>query len=180
MTSWGAGTSTGSATPPTRTSGQGRSPGCCAASWIPGPGPPAGPYEVVGLTCFPDGIPQGKKTLGLAQIIRAFNETKFAKPQTRLQPKGNVTLVTLPVFFEVVWPAAGYQPQEVDAVTLLGYAVRIRPTLEHFSYVFGDGTSFGPTESTGGPYPDGDITRTYDSPGSYARTSTSPTAESSA
>ena len=133
----------------------------------PGTGAPAGPYEVVGLTCFPDGIPQGKKTLGLAQIIRAFNETKFAKPQTRLQPKGNVTLVTLPVFFEVAWPAAGYQPQEVDAVTLLGYAVRIRPTLEHFSYVFGDGTTFGPTESTGGPYPDGDITRTYDRPGSY-------------
>ena len=130
-------------------------------------GAPTAPYEVVGLTCFPDGIPQGKKTLGLAQIIRAFNETKFAKPETRLQPKGNVTLVTLPVFFEVAWPAAGYQPQEVDAVTLLGYAVRIRPTLEHFSYVFGDGTSFGPTESRGGPYPDGDITRTYNRPGSY-------------
>ena len=30
----------------------------------PGTGAPAGPYEVVGLTCFPDGIPQGKKTLG--------------------------------------------------------------------------------------------------------------------
>ena len=117
----------------------------------PGTGAPAGPYEVVGLTCFPDGIPQGKKTLGLAQIIRAFNETKFAKPQTRLQPKGNVTLVTLPVFFEVAWPAAGYQPQEVDAVTLLGYAVRIRPTLEHFSYVFGDGTYVRPHRVHGRP-----------------------------
>ena len=126
-----------------------------------GTGAPAGAFEVVGLTCFPNGIPKGKKTLGLAQIIRAFNETKFAKPQTHLQPEGNVTLVTLPVYFSVSWPTAGYQPQEVDAVNLLGYDVRIRPTLEHFTYVFGDGTTFGPTSRTGGPYPDGDITRTY-------------------
>jgi hypothetical protein len=133
----------------------------------PATGAPIGAYQVVGLTCFPDAIPQGKKTLGLAQIIRAFNETKFAKPGTHLQPEGNVTLVTLPVYFAVSWPAAGYQPDEVDAVNLLGYDVRIRPTLEHFSYVFGDGTTFGPTASKGGRYPDGDITRTYTRAGSY-------------
>jgi hypothetical protein len=133
-----------------------------------GTGAPVGAFEVVGLTCFPDGIPNGKRTLGLAQIIRAFNETKFAKPQTHLQPEGNVTLVTLPVYFSVSWPTAGYQPQEVDAVNLLGYDVRIRPTLEHFTYVFGDGTTFGPTTSAGGRYPDGDITRTYAKAGSYS------------
>jgi hypothetical protein len=133
----------------------------------PATGAPIGASQVVGLTCFPDAIPQGKKTLGLAQIIRAFNETKFAKPGTHLQPEGNVTLVTLPVYFAVSWPAAGYQPDEVDAVNLLGYDVRIRPTLEHFSYVFGDGTTFGPTSSMGGRYPDGNITRTYTRAGSY-------------
>ncbi len=79
-----------------------------------------------------------------------------------------MTLVTLPVYFSVSWPTAGYQPQEVDAVNLLGYDVRIRPTLEHFTYVFGDGTTFGPTTSTGGRYPDGDITRTYAKAGTYS------------
>ena len=133
------------------------------------------------MTCFPDGIPNGKRTLGLAQIIRAFNETKFAKPQTHLQPEGNVTLVTLPVYFSVSWPTAGYQPQEVDAVNLLGYAVRIRPTLEHFTYVFGDGTivrahrrrraAATPTATSPAP-----MTRR----GRTRRTSTSPTAASSA
>src|SRR4051794_15809034 len=75
-----------------------------------GTGAPVGAFQVVGLTCFPDGIPNGKRTLGLAQIIRAFNETKFAKPATHLQPEGNVTLVTLPVYFSVTWPNVGYQP----------------------------------------------------------------------
>ncbi len=142
--------------------------GCCAVQLNAATGAPVGAFEVVGMTCFPNGIPQGKRTLGLAQIIRAFNETKFAKPQAHLQPEGNVTLVTLPVYFSVSWPTAGYQPQEVDAVNLLGYDVRIRPTLEHFTYVFGDGTTFGPTTSTGGRYPDGDITRTYAKAGSYS------------
>ena len=51
-------------------------------------GAPMGTFEVVGMTCFPDGIPNGKRTLGLAQIIRAFNETKFAKPQTPPPARG--------------------------------------------------------------------------------------------
>jgi hypothetical protein len=43
-----------------------------------------------------------------------------------IQPEGNLTLVTLPTFFEVKWPSAGFQPGEIDTTTLLGHRVRIR------------------------------------------------------
>jgi len=67
----------------------------------------------------------------------------------------------------VSWPATGFQPGEIDTITLLGTPVRIRPTLQGYTYVFGDGTSFGPTASPGGPYPIGDITHAYPTAGTY-------------
>jgi len=67
----------------------------------------------------------------------------------------------------VKWPTAGFQPGEIDAVTLLGHQVRIRPTVQGYTYVFGDGESFGPTPSPGGTYPDGDITHSYPKRGVY-------------
>jgi len=100
-------------------------------------------------------------------IVRAFSLTPFAKPGLHLQPEGNVTLVTLPAFFEVRWPTAGYQPGEINTVTLLGYTVRIRPTLQSLTYRFGDGMYLGPTQDPGGPYPTGHITRTYTTAGTY-------------
>ncbi len=45
-------------------------------------------------------------------------------------------------------------------MTLLGQRVRIRPTLEHFTYLYGDGQTLR-TTSAGGGYPDGDVTHTY-------------------
>jgi len=67
----------------------------------------------------------------------------------------------------VKWPAAGFQPGEIDTTALLGNQVRIRPTVESYTYVFGDGTTSGPTSSPGGIFPDGDITHAYTKAGTY-------------
>jgi len=128
-------------------------------------GPIAG-WALVGTTCYPDLVP-GKPVLGLGRILTAFNNTPWAKPTTHIQPEGNTTLVTLDTYFEVDWPATGFQPGEIDTITLLGTTVRIRPTVQGYTYVFGDGTSFGPTASAGGPYPGGDITHAYAKAGTY-------------
>ena len=129
-------------------------------------GNPLGGWTAIGTTCFPQFVP-GKPVLGLGQILAAFHNTPWAKPTTHIQPEGNVTLVTLATYFEVSWPTAGFQPGEIDTVTLLGTPVRIRPTVQAYTYVFGDGTSFGPTPSAGGAYPDGDITHAYPKAGTY-------------
>ena len=92
-----------------------------------------------------------------------------------------MTLVTLPVYFSVSWPTAGYQPQEVDAVNLLGYAVRIRPDAGALHLRLRRRhdlrahrrrrAAATPTATSPGPMP---------RPARTRRTSTSPTAESSA
>ena len=123
----------------------------------------------MGSSCNPDALPS-QPALGISQILNAFRLTPFAKPGVHIQPEGNVTLVTLPTYFAVEWPTDGYQPGEVDTAEpaqMLGHTVRIRPTAQGYTYVYGDGTSFGPTHSPGGTYPDGDIRKTYDKAGTY-------------
>jgi hypothetical protein len=120
----------------------------------------------IGTTCSPE-IAPGKPVLGLRPILAAFHKTLWAKPSVHIQPEGNVTLVTLPTYFEVKWPAAGFKPGEIDTVALLGSPVRIRPTAHAYNYVFGDGTTSGQTTSSGGTYPDGDITHAYAKKGRY-------------
>lgn len=135
----------------------------------PVPVPSPAPWVEVGSTCFPELVP-GKTTLGMEQILAAFHDTKFALPQLVIQPKGDVTLVNLATFYELRWPQAGFQPGEVDAVDparMLGYRVDIRPGLKSVVYHFGDGTSFGPTSSMGGPYPTGDVVKTYTRSGTF-------------
>jgi len=122
-------------------------------------------WQQIGTTCFPDGVP-GKTAL-IDLILAAFHHTAWAKPTVHMQPEGNITLVTLPTYFEVTWPVLGFQPGEIDSTSLLSSQVRIRPTVHDYTYVFGDGTSFGPTDSSGGTYPDGDVTHAYAKAGSY-------------
>jgi hypothetical protein len=132
-------------------------------------GKPPGAWRSLGLTCYTDLIP-GRPVLSLAQIRDAFHHTPFSKPGLRLQPKGNLTLVTLPAYYQVQWPSAGFQPGEVDVIEkarMLGNTVRIKPTLVSYRYHFGDGTSQGPTTSPGGTYPTGDVTHAYDTAGTY-------------
>ena len=106
----------------------------------------------------------------MAQVLAAFHDTDFAKPSVQIQPKGNVTLVTLPTYFELTWPSAGFAPGEVDAVDparMLGFRVEIRPQFKSVVYVYGDGSTSGATTSRGGPYPSGDIRHAYDEAGTF-------------
>ncbi|HET7474959.1 MAG TPA: hypothetical protein VFJ97_02925, partial [Dermatophilaceae bacterium] len=128
---------------------------------------PVGPWVAIGATCFPETDFTGARTLGLDSIRRAWSLTPWAVPAVHLQPEGNITLVTLPAYVEVRWPAKGFQPGETNTVTLLGYRVRIRPTLEHYLYHFGDGQTAGPTRDPGGPWPDGHVIHPYPQPGTY-------------
>ncbi|QFG68068.1 hypothetical protein [Ornithinimicrobium pratense] len=94
-------------------------------------------------------------------ILERFHRTDFALPEMVIQPPDGQTLVNLPVYFQLSWPEAGFEPGEVDTTTIVGHEVRIRPTLAGVTYHTGDGASVGPTTSLGGPYPTGDITHEY-------------------
>jgi len=104
----------------------------------------------------------------MADLKAQFMRTPWAQPQVSSQPAGNTTLVNLRTFYAVRWAAKGFQPGEVDRSVLHGIPVEIRPKLVGFTYVFGDGTAFGPTSSRGGVYPDGDVIHVYRRPGVHA------------
>jgi hypothetical protein len=128
-----------------------------------GAGTGTGQWVQVGVTCFPELVP-GKRTLGMAQVVSAFHDTRFAVPTLRIQPIGNVTLVNLPTYFELTWLSGGFQPGQVDhpdPARLLGYRVEIRPLLRDVTYVYGDGRVEGPTSRTGGSFPTGDVRHDY-------------------
>ena len=103
----------------------------------------------------------------MADLKAAFLRTPWAKPQISSQPAGDTTLVNLRTFYEVNWTRKGFEPGEADRAVLRGIPVRIRPKLVGFTYEFGDGSTVGPTTSTGGVYPDGDITHVYDESGAF-------------
>ncbi|GAA2479769.1 hypothetical protein GCM10009858_16720 [Terrabacter carboxydivorans] len=124
-------------------------------------------WNSVGLTCHTEVAPGSRPTLTMADLKAAFMRTPWSKPQISSQPAGNTTLVNLRTFYKVNWSAAGFQPGEVDRSVLRGIPVQIRPKLVGFTYVFGDGSTVGPTASTGGVYPDGDITHVYRAKGKF-------------
>ena len=105
-----------------------------------------------------------RPVLTVGMVRQAFRQVDFALPAVHVQPEGNVTLVNLPTYFEVRWPAQGVQPREIATVQLLGRSVRIRPLGKSFVYRFGDGELLGPTSDAGGPYPEGRIRHTYTRP----------------
>lgn len=138
---------------------------------VGGDGVPRGEWEDLGFTCFPEEAPNPvRPALTMQMVLAAFHDTAFAHAGLTIQPKGNVTLVTLPTYFALAWPEAGFQPGEVDRPSparMAGFQVEIRPTLQSVTYVYGDGTTSGPTQSMGGPYPTGDVTHAYDEPGRF-------------
>jgi hypothetical protein len=103
----------------------------------------------------------------MADLKAAFMRTPWSKPQISSQPAGNTTLVSLKTFFKVDWAARGFEPGEVDSSVLRVIPVQIRPKLVGFTYVFGDGSTTGPTTSSGGVYPDGDVTHVYRDKGRF-------------
>lgn len=146
-------------------------PGPMSSIWrreVTATGPISG-WRSVGFTCFPEDVPGGRNNpqLTIAMIREAWARTRFAKPQITMQPVGNKTLVTLPVYFKIRWPAAGYRPDQVRSVSMLGHTVAIKPTFKANTFAFGDGSISGRTTSFGGVYPDGDIRHPYDKRGTY-------------
>ena len=128
------------------------------------------PWQYLGSTCFADQVPGASPAVSLAQIIDAFHLTPWATATVATQPEGNTTLVGLPTYARITWSSAGYQPGEIDTLdpaTMLGLTVQIRPRVDHYTYVFGDGSTLGPTRSDGGVWPDGNITHAYPTPGTY-------------
>ncbi|KRF29516.1 hypothetical protein ASG91_00335 [Phycicoccus sp. Soil802] len=134
-------------------------------------GAPTGPWVQYGITCFPEDAPGPvRPRVTMAMVLAAFHDTDFAKPTLDVQPRGNVTLVTLPTYFQTSWPQSGYQPGEIDEVDparMAGFRVEIRPRVKSITYDYGDGSTSGATTSLGGPYPEGDITRTYTRAGDF-------------
>ena len=139
---------------------------------VNGSGAPTGPWVQYGITCFPEDAPgPARPRVTMAMVLAAFHDTDFAKPVLVVEPRGNVTLVTLPTYFQTSWPQAGYQPGEVDLVDparMAGFRVEIRPAVKSITYDYGDGSTSGPTTSLGGPFPEGDITKTYLRAGAFA------------
>ncbi|MBK6956755.1 MAG: PKD domain-containing protein [Actinomycetales bacterium] len=128
------------------------------------------PWHFVGSTCFADQVPGASPTLSMGRIIDAFHLTPWATATVLTQPEGNTTLVNLPVYARISWSVQGYQPGEIDTLDparMVGFNVQIRPKVDHYTYVWGDGTTTGPSRSDGGVWPTGDITHSYPSPGTY-------------
>ncbi|MGI8492441.1 MAG: hypothetical protein ACR2NJ_06755 [Acidimicrobiales bacterium] len=122
------------------------------------------------MTCWADAVPGSRPTVTMAMIQQAFNLTPWSTPQISAQPAGNITLVGLDTYYQVNWTPTGFQPGEIDAIDparMNGYQVDVRVKLDHFTWVFGDGQSFGPTTSEGGVYPSGNITHKYLAGGAY-------------
>ena len=105
----------------------------------------------------------------VGQIQQAFRELPFCKPSPAMQPVGGKTLINLPTYFRATWPEGGscLKPGQVsDPVQLLSWSIEFRVEAQDYRYSYGDGQTSGWTTSTGGSYPDGDITHTYAETGS--------------
>lgn len=107
---------------------------------------------------------QAPPTPSLAQIQQAFRELPFCKPEPAIQPVGGKTLINLPTYYRATWPEGGScltPGQTSEAVQLLSWSIEFRVEAQDYRYRYGDGETSGWTTSTGGTYPDGDITHTY-------------------
>ena len=103
----------------------------------------------------------------LGQIQRAFRSLPFSKPSVTIQPKGQRTAKNLKTFYAAQWPDDDdLQPGEISKpVKLLSWNVEFKVAAKDYRYDYGDGSTSGWTTSTGGTYPDGDITHTYSETG---------------
>ncbi|WP_328295675.1 PKD domain-containing protein [Kineococcus sp. NBC_00420] len=76
-----------------------------------------------------------------------------------LQPDGGEALLNVPL---ILHTTAGTVTRDT---TILGYPVTIRATPTSWTWTFGDGSTLGPTEDPGNPYPHQSLTHTYTAAG---------------
>lgn len=121
-----------------------------------------GTWQDAGYFCGSDPVTGQPAIPTRAQIEQAFLELPFAKPTVSVQPRGNVTLVNLPTYYQVHWPEAGLAPGDIsEPVQLLSWSIEFRIKIDSYTYSFGDGTTSEPTTDPGGTYPDGAIRHSY-------------------
>jgi hypothetical protein len=119
-------------------------------------------WRIVGRSCnVPVTVRPAQPVLTLAMVQRAFRDVDFARPGVRIQPEGTVTLVNLPTFYRVVWPASGVAPNERATVRILGRSVTITPSVSTYAYDYGEGGPATVSADPGGVYPSGVITHSY-------------------
>lgn len=132
--------------------------------------PADAPWQLMGDSCgtetAPPEAPKPPPVPTMGQIQEAFRRLPFSKPTVKIEPKGNVTLVNLPTYYEATWPGdSGLEPGEVSApVKLLSWSVEFKVDSHSYDFHYGDGTSSGTVEDAGGGYPDGSVKHTYTKP----------------
>ena len=132
--------------------------------------PADAPWQLMGDSCgtetAPPEAPKPPPVPTMGQIQEAFRRLPFSKPTVKIEPKGNVTLVNLPTYYEATWPGDnGLEPGEVSApVKLLSWTVEFKVDSHSYDFHYGDGTSSGTVEDAGGGYPDGGVKHTYTKP----------------
>lgn len=132
---------------------------------------PVSSWMDLDATCFPDAMPPRSGVPGAELAQKAFDTTTFAAPVPEWQPPTDDALVNKPVFFMAGFAEEGYEDGEVrrlDPADMLGHDLSIRPRLIDVTYDFGDGTTHGPTDDLGGPWPDGTVTHTYSGTGTVS------------
>ena len=131
--------------------------------YVCGGGPPS-----AGVGPAPAAAPAAPPVPTFGQIQQAFRELPFCKPSPSMQPVGGKTVVNLATYYEAGWPdGACLSPGETSAkVQLLSWSVEFKVAARDYRFSYGDGASSGWTTSTGGGYPDGDITHAYRDTGS--------------
>ena len=129
--------------------------------------------EMCGLDNAPSGAAPPPAVPTMGQIQTAFRALPFSKPTVRVEPKGNVTLVNLPTYYEAVWPDdSGLEPGEVSKpMQLLSWSVEFKISSRSYNFHYGDGTSSGPVEDAGGGHPEGTIRHTFTQPDEAAKVS---------
>ncbi len=99
--------------------------------------------------------------------LEEFRRLPLPAGSAYVQPPGDYVLIRMPTNVY----AGGTTPVELST-TLLGQPVKVRATPTAWTWTFGDGTTMGPSQDPGGPYPILTHVHEYTAPGTYAITMT--------
>lgn len=123
-------------------------------------------WEQTGQRCVVPPAPGTPPVVVPGLTLADFQRLPLPAGTTNVQPDNGYTLINVPTN---VYADAETVVLDTD---LLGFAVQVRATPASYTWDFGDGTTLGPTDDPGAPYPDLRTTHTYESPGAYGITLT--------